>query len=192
MKTSRSFESGGRSAAKSLVRILLDEAGAGEVCEASVHRPRRGRVWLATFAGPGGGQTWKSTGVTSRAQALLLAKHWETQARLQRARLGGTAKKPIWRVRSPAGSTGIGPLSQKQVGLLLGMSERGVREVERRALQKLRDNPLLRRVWQKYLGGELDEEQLNPSAQEIEALFNLVSSTEERRLIEKVLSIIQR
>jgi hypothetical protein len=141
---------------------------------------------------PTGGQVWKSTGLTDRDQALLVARKWEAEARVQRARLGRTAKKPIWRVRRPASSTGIGPLSQKEVAMLLNMSERGVREVERRAFQKLRNHPLLRRVWQQYLVGELEEHGLMLTPEEAEALFRVACTPEERGLIQRVLRLIQR
>ena len=49
----------------------------------------------------------------------------------------------------------------------------------------------MREVWRQYLNGELDEAQLLLTPAEIEALFNLVSSTEERRLIQKVLRLTQ-
>jgi len=41
------------------------------------------------------------------------------------------------------------------------------------------------------LNGELDEAQLILTSDEIQALFNLVSSTEERRLLQKVLRLTQ-
>jgi hypothetical protein len=44
--------------------------------------------------------------------------------------------------------------TQKQVALALGMSERGVREAERRALEKLRHHPLLQHIWQQYQRGQ--------------------------------------
>jgi predicted transcriptional regulator len=80
-------------------------------------------------------------------------------------------------------------LTQKEVAMLLGISERAVRDIEHRALRKIRSHPLMREVWRQYLNGELDEAQLLLTPAEIEALFNLVSSTEERRLIQKVLRL---
>jgi hypothetical protein len=142
------------------------------------------------FTGPNG-QVWKSTGVTDREQALVVAKHWEAQARAQRARLGCTARKPSWRARSSGPGTGIALLSQNEVAMLLGMSERGVRAAERRAFQKIRNHPLIRQIWQKYLAGELDENQRLLTSDEIESLFNLARTSEERLLIQKVLGVIQ-
>jgi hypothetical protein len=176
--------------AASIVSALLGEE---PLAEATVHLPRRGRIWVASFTGPSGGQIWKSTGITDREQALLVAKRWEAEARAQRLSVGRTRRKPIWRVRrQQPGSAPSGLLTQKEVALLLNMSERGVREVERRALQKLRSHPLLRQAWQEYLIGELDEAELVLTRQEIEALFAVAHTPEERGLIQKVLRLIQR
>jgi CBS domain containing-hemolysin-like protein len=46
-------------------------------------------------------------------------------------------------------------------------------------------------VWQKYLAGELDEEQATLNHEEVEALFGTARTPEERRLIQKVLRLIQ-
>ena len=82
-------------------------------------------------------------------------------------------------------------MTQKEVAVLLGISERAVRDIEHRALRKIRSLPLMREVWRQYLNGELDEAQLILTSDEIQALFNLVSSTEERRLLQKVLRLTQ-
>ncbi len=72
----------------------------------------------------------------------------------------------------------------------MGISERAVREIERRAIEKLRRHPLLREIWQKHLSGELDENQPTLSQDEVEALFNLARTPDEQHLIEKVLALI--
>lgn len=181
-----------RAAASEIVEFILAEEPA-TVCEASVRRPRRGRVWVATFTGPRGGQVWKSTGLTDRDQAVLLAKSWEAKARAERTKLGRTSRTPLLRVgRQQPGTPRSGLLTQKEVAMLLNMSERAVREIERRAIQKLRNHPLLRQVWRQYLAGELDEQHGVLTPKEIEALFGLANSPEELFLIQKTLGLLQR
>src|SRR5260370_26265420 len=99
------------------VRFLLDESPLAEalVSEASVHLPRRGRIWVANFTGHEGGQVWRSTDLRDRQQALLLARKWETEARAQRLSLGRSPRKPILRVRRhEPGTAWPGPLTQKE------------------------------------------------------------------------------
>src|SRR5439155_11713742 len=84
-----------RLAANIVDAVLADSMGSIEITEASVHRPARSLVWVATFTGPDGGQIWRSTHLTDRAQALLVARRWEKEARGERARLGRTRQKPV-------------------------------------------------------------------------------------------------
>jgi hypothetical protein len=179
-------------AARQLVqRLLGDDSLTAPVYEASVHRSKRSRVWNAVFTGSSGGQLSRTTGLTDRDQALLVARRWEAEAADERAKLGHTPKKRRWRVRRPEPGTGAGPLTQREIALLLHMSERAVREVERRALKKLFDDPLLRQVWKQYLAGELDEDQLVLTPQEIAALFALAQTPAERNVIRKLLALTQ-
>jgi hypothetical protein len=177
--------------AEEIVNILLEvdepELRTG-LLEASVHLPPRSRIWVAAFTGAEPGkQVWKSTGLTDRSQALILAKQWETEARQQRAAWRGL-KKPSIRIGHPSPSGG---LTQKEVAMLLHMSERGVREVERRAFKKLRNHPLLKEIWRQHLAGELDEQSPQQLTQdEIRALFALVRTPDEQAVIRKVLRLI--
>jgi hypothetical protein len=177
--------------ARSIIQTLLDEQPSiqSRLCEASVHRPTRSRVWVAAFTGPAGGQVQKSTGLMDRDQALLVAKKWEREARAQRARLVAFPRKPSIRVQPSEPSTSNSPLSQREVALLLNISERAVRMIEIRAIQKLRRHPLLRHIWQQYLSRDLEEGQPALTRQEIEALSNLVRTPEERLLILKILGL---
>ena len=161
------------------------------ISEATVHLPRRSRVWQAVFTGPEGGQVWRSTGLTDREQALLVAKKWEREARTERAKLGQPPRKPAMRVRRTSSFTGTEPLTQREVALLLNISERAVKAIERRAIQKLRNHPLLREVWQQFLSGELDEHQLILASEEVEALFALARTLEEQFVLQKVLRLIR-
>jgi hypothetical protein len=83
--------------------------------------------------------------------------------------------------------------------MILRISERAVRAIERRALEKLRRSPLLRDVWAEHIGGhrltepELEEQRDSAlSPEEVAALFGLVRTEEERRALAKVLASIER
>jgi hypothetical protein len=180
--------------ATTIVDMLLAEEPLTEtaLAEATVHLPARGRVWVATFTGHAGGQVWKSTGFTDRRQAVALARRWEAEARAQRLRWGRSPRKAALRVRRrESDSPGSGLLTQKEVAWLLGMSERGVKQAERRALEKLRNHPLLRSIWLKYLAGELDEHRLALTEEEIHALFSVARTPEELLLVQKFLRLAQ-
>jgi hypothetical protein len=72
------------------------------------------------------------------------------------------------------------------VALLLNMSERAVRNAEKRAIRELQHNPVLRRAWLAYLAGELDEDRLVLTSEEIGALFGLARTSDERRFVMKI------
>ena len=179
-------------AATALVNLLLDESPVprGPMAEATVHRSGRGQIWTANFTGPAGGQVWKSTGTMHRGKALEIAKRWEADARGQRLKTERGPKTAAARIRSS--QSGINPpgLTQKEVAMLLNLSERGVREIERRAFRKLRAHPALRQVWQLFLAGELGESEAQLSSVEIGALFRLARTSEERQLLRKVFRLV--
>jgi len=179
-------------AAMCIVWLLLGESLLAEalVSEASVHRPTRSRIWVATFTASNGGQTCRSTGLSDRNQALQLAKRWEAEARAQRVAAGRAAARPS--LRAGRREPGIGgPLTQREVALLLKISERAVRLVERRAIQKLFNHPSLRQVWRRYLAGELDEGQRNLTPEEITALFKLAHTAQEWLVLRKVTRMVR-
>jgi hypothetical protein len=72
--------------ARRIVEILLGDVPLGEsrLSQATVHRPHRGRNWVAVFTGPERGQVRRSTGLTDRDQALLVVRQWEAEVRAQR------------------------------------------------------------------------------------------------------------
>jgi hypothetical protein len=136
--------------ATQIVDCLLDERTVLDpiICEASVYRPPRSTRWVAVFTGAEPGrQIRKSTGLTNREAALVLARKWERDARQERERLNAKPKKPTIRARS---NELPGLMTQSQVAAALGMSERGVRQAERRALSKLRNDPALREFWKQH------------------------------------------
>jgi hypothetical protein len=147
-------------AANRIVGTLLGDRplASAPLLEASVHTAKRTKIWVASFTGPNGGQIWKSTGLTDYDQALALAKHWEAQAREQRAKLGRIPRKAGTRVARSRLGAGPSGLTQAEVGQILGLSERAVRQIEVRAFRKLRAHPWLRELWREYSAGELDEQ----------------------------------
>jgi len=157
------------------------------LAEASVHLPRRGTKWVALFTGPEPGrQVWRSTGLTDRDAALALAREWEAQARRQRLARGRRPRPASMRVRrSTSGTAGPAPLTQKEVAALLGMSERGVRNVEKRALAKLRRHPALRSLWSQ-IKGETSESATAWTAEEVAALFAMADGPHERHALKRL------
>jgi hypothetical protein len=80
-------------------------------------------------------------------------------------------------------------LSQAEVALVLGISERAVRAIERRALLKLRRMKIVRDLFTDFgpppSTVHEDSEELTPD--EIAALFSLARNDFERRVLLKVL-----
>ena len=157
--------------------------------EASVHRPRRRRIWVASCTGPEG-QEWRSTGTADPAVAVARAKECEAAARVQRANSARTARKQMPRIRPTAGGAG-GGLTQREVGLRLDLSERAVRAIEKRALRKLAQHPRLRELWRQFLAGELTEQGHQLSAPEIQALLGLTRSRAELAALRKALARVK-
>ncbi len=147
---------------------------------------------MASFTAADGGQQWRSTGTTDRAQALKIAQRLEAEARARRTKLGLGPRKALVRARQAPTGTAPGPLTQREVAQILNLSERAVRQIERRAIQKLLAHPVLRRTWQQYVAGELDETSLHLTPSEIQALFGLAHTSEERRVLRKVIRLTQR
>src|SRR5450759_711801 len=101
--------------AELMVSLLLGEERltTAPLLEASVHRSRRSRIFVATFTGSDGVQIWKTTGLTDHDPALVLAHRWEAEARAQRSRLDRTIGLPRTRVRPTQAGPAIG-WSQKE------------------------------------------------------------------------------
>src|SRR5439155_5899329 len=166
--------------AKMFVAGLLDP----DLLEATVRLPPRGGKFVAVFRGPEPGkQVWRSTGLRDRKAALALAKRWEIAARRQRAASGGGIRKPTIRVRRGSGEAAAGLLNQREVAAILGISVRAVREIERRAFEKLRRHPALHRFWREYATGNVEESAGCQDLRrfEINALFRLARTALERR-----------
>jgi DNA-binding transcriptional regulator YiaG len=111
------------------------------------------------------------------------------QSRTPRDRTDSSTKPSLVRVASSRQRVG---LTQREVAVLLRVSERAVRNIERRAIKKLFADPGLRQAWQDYLNGNLEEDGLALTPEEAEALLGLVRTLEEWLVVRKVLRAILR
>ena len=181
--------------AETFVQILLTDRrcqSGRSLLEASVHRPRRGKIWVASFR-DAGRQRWRSTGTTDRQAAMALAQEWERDAE----RRGGGPRPPLKalvRVARGSGQPDTG-FTQQEVALILRISERAVRAIERRAVEKLRRNPALRALWREWSRGEIEEGSRSAtrwqlSRSEIAAVYSLAQTPTERQAIRKVMAMI--
>jgi hypothetical protein len=178
--------------ANALINLFLNSdspPSAWKLIEASVHLPRRGKRWVASFRDVTSRQRWRSTGLTDRRAALILAQEWERAARQARAEQGEVGGDPILRLLRGTGQRGHG-LTQKEVALRLGMSERGIRAVERRALEKLRRHPALRAIWGEWIGEGASGEDVELTDAEVAALYNLAGTQAERRVLDKLMALM--
>jgi hypothetical protein len=154
---------------------LDDETALRPLIEASVRLPSRGHRWIAVFTGvQPDTQVWRSTGLTDYDAALALAKKWEAQAKAER--------RSSPRMSGPRGRRDLGGLTQKEVALLLRMSERAVRQIEKRALAKLRRHPLLRQLWRDHQQADLEEAHFELTHAEMAALQALAHRLGEPQL----------
>jgi hypothetical protein len=185
---------------KEIVEILIETDGpvdARSLVEVSVHLPRRGSRWVASFRDETGRQVWRTTGLRDREPALVLARRWEGEAKGRRAAQGAVPTRLTIRVRPGSAEKGLGCLSQKEVAAILRMSERAVREVERRAFEKLRRHPALKDFWREWQTGEIKETALRAAKQwtlsraEVAAVYALARTTVERQALRKLLALTQ-
>jgi hypothetical protein len=140
-----------------------------------------------------GRQVSRATGLTDRQIALALAKEWESRAQRKRAAKGAYPGKASIHVRPGSPEKELGCLTQKEIAVILRLSERGVREIERRAIDKLRRHPSLRAFWRRWLAGEIDESLVPQSGltpEEIRALFGLTRNALERQALWKLLVVV--
>ncbi len=184
--------------AQEIAAVLLDSekpVNVAALIEASVHLPRRGSRWVASFRDETGRQVWRSTGLNDRESALALAGKWETEARRTRVGQPAPARKPTIRVRPGSVERELGLLTQAEVGLILGIFERAVREIERRAFDKIRRHPALRGFWREWNRSEIKEAGLVASTEwalspsEVVAVYDLAQTPAEREALRKLLAL---
>jgi len=182
-----------------IVEILIQANGpvcARSLVEVSVHLPHRGSRWVAAFRDETGRQVWRTTGMRDRKAALALAQEWEQAAKRKREAQGALPRKPVMRVRPGSGERELGLLSQREVGMIMKISERAVREIERRAFDKIRQHPALRDFWREWTTGDIKETALRVSKQwalsraEVGAVYALAQTTVERRGLRKLIALV--
>ncbi len=185
---------------REIVQILIETdnpVSARCLVEVSLHFPRRGTRWVASFRDETGRQVWRSTGLRDREPALAVARHWEQEAKRKREAQGALPPKPTIRARPGSGEEAIGLLTQKEVGMRLRISERSVREIERRAFEKLRRHPALKNLWREWTTGEVAEAvRRSPSEwtltrAEIAAVYGLAETPVERQALRKLFTMTQ-
>ena len=183
-----------------IVQILIESDGPVNIealIEVSLHLPHRGTRWVAAFRDETGRPTWRSTGLQDRAAALAVAQEWEAQAKRRRASQRALPRKPTMRVLPGSGKRELGLLTQKEVATIMKISERAVREIERRAFDKLRRHPALRDFWREYEKGEINEAAVPTrsawmlSRAEVAAVYALARTPDERQALRKLFAMAQ-
>jgi DNA-binding CsgD family transcriptional regulator len=185
---------------KEIVEILIETDGpvsARRLVEVSVHLPRRGTKWVASFRDERGRHIWRSTGLREREPALALGKRWEADAKRRRAAQPAVPTRLTIRVRPSSAERQQGCLTQAEVATFLRISQRTVREIERRALAKLRSHPALQDFWREWQTREIKETRLPIAKQwvlnraEVAAVYALAETPAERQVLRKLLALTQ-
>jgi hypothetical protein len=184
--------------AEEIVRMLLEADGPlcmyALIDEASVHLPRRGTRWVATFRDETGNQVWKATGQRDRTAAQAIADELEAAAKRKRLAQGEPPNKPVIRVRRGSGERGLGPFTQAETAAIMRISERSVRQLQKSAFTKLRNHPALKEFWREWQSGQVSEAVVPTitgwvlSAAEIEALLTLARTPIEKHAIRKMIA----
>ena len=185
---------------REIVEILIQTDGpvdARSLVEVSVHLPKRGSRWVASFRDETGRQVWRTTGLRDREPALVLARRWEGEAKRRRAAQYAAPPRLTIRVRSGSAERELGGFSQQEVAAIMRISRRTVREIERRALAKLRSHPALQGFWREWQTGEIKETRLPVAKQwalsraEVAAVNALAETPIERQALRKLLALTQ-
>ncbi len=181
-----------------LVEILIQADGpvcARWLLEFSVHLPHRGSRYVAAFRDETGRKVWRTTGLRDRKAAMAVAREWEADARRKRLAQGALPRKPVIRVRRGSAEHEVGLMSQAEVAAFMHISARAVRDAERRGFDKIRRR--MREFWNEWLTGEVEEAASQALAdwvltrEEINAVYALAQTPEERQVLRKVLALTQ-
>jgi hypothetical protein len=176
-----------RMAAIEIVEILLSSAAAlsaKALIESSVHLPKRGTRWIATYRDGSGRQFWKSTGQTDQRAALIVAQKLEREARRAQAEQG-------YPMPPGSGRSSVGQFTQKEIALVMGLSVRAVREIEKRALRKLRQHPAVRARLREWIDeGVTSTVDVELTDAEIAAVYGLAQTPDELRAVDKLMALV--
>jgi hypothetical protein len=185
---------------KEIVEMLIETDGpvdARSLVEVSVHLPSRGSRWVASFRDETGRQVWKTTGLRDREPALALSRRWEAEAKRKRAAQGAAPRKLTIRVRPGSAERQQGCLTQAEIAVVMRLSERAVRRIEKAAIEKLRNHPVLRDFWRQWQTGDIKETATRTASQwtlsgaEIAAVYALAQTPAERRVLRKLVALTQ-
>ena len=105
-------------------------------------------------------------------------------------------RKPTIRVRPGSGERELGLLTQREVAVILRISERAVRAIEKRAFDKIRRHPELRDFWREWTTGEIKEAAVSVPSEhsltgtEIAAVYGLARGTAERQALRKLFATV--
>ncbi len=183
-----------------IVQVLIESDGPVDIealIEASVHLPRRGNRWVAAFRDSSGRRAWRTTGLRDRRAALALATEWEAKARRGQVVQPPSPGKTTIRVRPGSAERAVGMLSQAEVAAIMRISERTVRAIEKRAIEKLRRHPVLRDLWREWKTGGIKEVALAGRSDwaltraEAAAVYALARTPEERQALRKLFALTQ-
>ena len=96
-------------------------------------------------------------------------------------------------VQTPRGRSQSGPgLTQREVALIMRISERAVRDIERRAIDKLRNHPAVRAIWRELVGESVTSTvDLELTDAEVAAVYDLAWTPDEQRALDKLITIVR-
>ena len=104
-------------------------------------------------------------------------------------------RKPTIRVRPGSGERELGLLTQREVAVILRISERAVRAIEKRAFDKIRRQ--LTDFWREWTDSEIEETTLlvdwsdRPlTGAEIAAVYGLARSPAERQALRRLFALV--
>ena len=86
-----------------------------------------------------------------------MGQRWEQEEKQKRLAQGALPRKPVMRVRRGSAEHEVGLMSQAEVAAFMHITQRAVRDIERRAFDKIRRHPGFRDFWNEWLTGEVEE-----------------------------------